>query len=350
MARDLRAAPFNLRQPDAPSSSANKLFYQGSGNIGAWHACNCGGTSDGCGATNGYMQWLAADDDNGNLNDGTPHMTAIFAAFNRHGIACATPTPVNSGCASGPTAAPTLTVTARRLRELGLSWNAVPAPPATGCSAAEGFAGCNFGKARDRHRHRAPATRTPRWPTAGQYCYNVVAAGSNAACFGPASNCACVQPACAAPSGTPALAGPNDGSSDVEFLTPLDWSDVEATKYEVQVATDANFTTIVRTARSLTASDWTVTPACRPTTTYYWRVRAVTSCGGASPWTAPALVHHARPASRWRRRPSPRRWMGPRAWPRRPRWTGTTCRWRPAYDVQVSLDSPSPTWSPRATD
>ena len=73
------------------SSSGNKLFYQGSGNIGAWHACTCGGTSDGCGATNGYMQWLAADDDNGNLNDGTPHMTAIFDAFNRHGIACATP-------------------------------------------------------------------------------------------------------------------------------------------------------------------------------------------------------------------------------------------------------------------
>ena len=39
------------------------------------------------------MQWLAADDDNGNLTTGTPHMTALFAAFNRHGIACATPAP-----------------------------------------------------------------------------------------------------------------------------------------------------------------------------------------------------------------------------------------------------------------
>ena len=54
------------------------------------------------------MQWLTADDDNGNLNDGTPHMTAIFDAFNRHGIACATPAPTNSGCAGGPSAAATL--------------------------------------------------------------------------------------------------------------------------------------------------------------------------------------------------------------------------------------------------
>ena len=102
------AAPFNFDSQTA-FIIGNKLFYQGSGNIGAWHSCTCGGTLDGCGATNGYMQWLAADDDNGNLNDGTPHMTAIFAAFNRHGIACATPTAVNSGCSGGPSAAPTLT-------------------------------------------------------------------------------------------------------------------------------------------------------------------------------------------------------------------------------------------------
>ena len=49
----------------------NRLFYQGSGNVGLWHACTCGVSSSGCGATNGYMQWLVADDDNGNLNDGT---------------------------------------------------------------------------------------------------------------------------------------------------------------------------------------------------------------------------------------------------------------------------------------
>ena len=123
VARDLTAAPFNL---DGQSAFivGNKLFYQGSGLIGLWHSCTCGGTSDGCGATNGYMQWITADDDNGNLGDGTPHLTALFAAFNRHGIACAAPTPTNSGCSGGPSAAPSLTATPGN-NQVSLSWNAV---------------------------------------------------------------------------------------------------------------------------------------------------------------------------------------------------------------------------------
>ena len=103
MTRDLTAPPFNLDSQSA-FLVGNKIFYQGSGNIGQWHACTCGVSSSGCGATNAYIQWLTADDDNGNLNDGTPHMTALFAAFDRHGIACAAPAPVNSGCAATPAA------------------------------------------------------------------------------------------------------------------------------------------------------------------------------------------------------------------------------------------------------
>ena len=41
VARDLRGAPFNLDSQTA-FIIGNKLFYQGSGNIGAWHACTCG--------------------------------------------------------------------------------------------------------------------------------------------------------------------------------------------------------------------------------------------------------------------------------------------------------------------
>ena len=85
---DLRSAPFNYDSATA-FILANKLFYQGSGNIDTWYECNCGaGTSSGCGAGSGYMQWLTADDDNGNLLDGTPHMTALYNAFHRHEIAC----------------------------------------------------------------------------------------------------------------------------------------------------------------------------------------------------------------------------------------------------------------------
>ncbi len=106
VSRKLRAAPYNYDSNTA-FIVANKIFYQGSGNVGTWHGCDCtAGTADGCGATNGYMQWLAADDDDGNLANGTPHMTAIYEAFNRHRIACqhAAP-PTTVGCATGPSSA-----------------------------------------------------------------------------------------------------------------------------------------------------------------------------------------------------------------------------------------------------
>ena len=88
--RDLTAAPFNYTL-DRSREIATLLSFRGSGSVTSWYSCSQG--SGGCAATTGYMGYLAADDDNGNLNDGTPHMTALHTAFNRHGIACATPTP-----------------------------------------------------------------------------------------------------------------------------------------------------------------------------------------------------------------------------------------------------------------
>ncbi|WP_224245000.1 endopeptidase [Hyalangium gracile] len=285
VARDLRAPPFNL---DAQSAFlvGNKVFYQGSGNVGSWHGCDCNaGTSDGCGATNGYMQWLAADDDDGNLANGTPHMTAIYAAFNRHGIACNTPAPVDGGCATNaPKTAPAMSATAAH-SQVDLSWSSVPGASQYWVMKTEGFAGCNFGNSKI-----ATVTGTsytdPEVANDRSYCYSVVAAGSSSACYTPASTCTCVTPGCLAPTISPVREGPLDGSVDVQFTGPLDWNDVEGVKYDVQVSTDPNFTTIARAAQGLTSSEWAVTPALEDVTTYYWRVRAVSSCGGATPWTS----------------------------------------------------------------
>ena len=190
VARDLRGAPFNYDSQTA-FIIGNKLFYQGSGNIGVWHSCTCGVTSDGCGATNGYMQWLTADDDNGNLNDGTPHMTAIFNAFNRHGIACATPTPQNAGCGGGPTAAATLTATGGNF-QTSLSWTAVAGATHYWVFRTEGHAGCDFGKALIAETTGLSYTDT-QVANGRPYSYNVVAAGTSPACYGVASNCATVN-------------------------------------------------------------------------------------------------------------------------------------------------------------
>jgi hypothetical protein len=189
--RDLMTAPFSLDSQTA-LIVGNKLFYQGSGNVGAWHACTCGASSSGCGATNGYMQWLTADDDNGNLSDGTPHMTALFAAFNRHGIGCATPTPQNSGCGGGPSAAPTLTATAGNY-QVALSWTSVAGATRYWVFRTEGHAGCEFGKT--LIAEVAGTSHTDTQVANGRtYYYNVVAAGASSACYGRASSCVNATP------------------------------------------------------------------------------------------------------------------------------------------------------------
>ena len=164
VARDLQSAPFSLDSQTA-FIVANRLFYQGSGNIGAWHSCTCGGTSTGCGATNGYMQWLTADDDNGNLNDGTPHMTAIFNAFNRHGIACATPAALNSGCGAGPSRHADARGHGRQLPVLAVVEQRGGGDPLLGVPRPRVTPAATSARPRSP---RSPARPSwiPRWPTA----------------------------------------------------------------------------------------------------------------------------------------------------------------------------------------
>ncbi len=191
--RDLTAAPFSYDTQTA-LMVGSKLFHQGSGNVGAWHACTCGSSSSGCGSTNGYMQWLTADDDNGNLSDGTPHMTAIHAAYNRHGIACATPAPVNSGCGGQPNggAGPTLSATAGNF-SAALSWNAVAGASRYWVMRTEGHAGAEFGKTRIADITGTSFTDT-QVANGRSYWYNVVAQGTSAACYSRVSNAVQVIP------------------------------------------------------------------------------------------------------------------------------------------------------------
>jgi len=226
VARDLVAAPFGLDSQSA-FLVGSKVFFQGSGNIGAWHTCSCGGTSGGCGATNGYMQWLATDDDNGNLTDGTPHMTAIHAAFNRHGIACATPAPVNSGCSGGPATAPALTVTPGNYQNQ-LSWTTVPGASRYWVMRTEGHAGCDYGKA--RIADITGTTYTDTEVTNGRpYSYNVVAQGASTACYSRVSNCVTATPQLTTFALTVAVTGSGDVTSAPPGIScPADCSETYA--------------------------------------------------------------------------------------------------------------------------
>lgn len=214
-ARDLPSAGF-----DANTSFiiADKIFYQGSGNIGLWHNCTCPSSADGCGAGNAYMQWLGADDDDGDVSNGTPHMMALFNAFNRHGIACFSPTPVDFGCSGGPTTAPVVTVDPKH-NENVVSWTAVVGAASYFVFRSEGYAGCNFGKALIA---TVNGTTYDDLEVANnrQYNYVVLAAGASTSCFTPGSNCASATPvACA---GVPEFTRPVFSCSDSVTLELLD--------------------------------------------------------------------------------------------------------------------------------
>ena len=65
-----------------PSKSAYRLVSGGK--------CNAAAVVDGCASTNWYTVFLPADDNDGNLANGTPNACRIWDAFNAHGIACGT--------------------------------------------------------------------------------------------------------------------------------------------------------------------------------------------------------------------------------------------------------------------
>jgi hypothetical protein len=192
--RDLTTTPFNLDTQTA-LIVGTKVYYQGSGNVGLWYTCTCTTASGGCDAGNGYMQWIAADDDNGSLTDGTPHMTAIHAAYNRHGIACNTPTVQNSGCAGGPAAASSLSGAAGNNQNL-LNWTPVAGATRYWVFRTEGHAGCEFGKSliAEVVGNANTSFTDPNVANGRPYHYNVVAAGTSGACYGRASNCLTLTP------------------------------------------------------------------------------------------------------------------------------------------------------------
>ena len=105
-----------------------RLTYIGAGNASGWFDRVGGGPgAAACGATQAYLQYLAADDDNGNVGDGTPHMDAIASAFDRHEIGCTPPnggpTVAVSGCGGTPTTAPVVSATTTDMGA-DLTWTA----------------------------------------------------------------------------------------------------------------------------------------------------------------------------------------------------------------------------------
>ncbi len=85
----------------------DRLWYLSRPSSTTGFSCTTGGTftSDGCNIGSWWKTMRAVDDDDGNLANGTPHGGALFAAFDRHGIACPSDPGANvtfAGCTAPP--------------------------------------------------------------------------------------------------------------------------------------------------------------------------------------------------------------------------------------------------------
>jgi hypothetical protein len=167
-----------------------RLTYLGAASVGDWFQCVT--PYGGCNADGGYLNYLAVDDDNGNINDGTPHMSAIFAAFDRHGIACDSPTVQDSGCAGTPTAAPAVSGAAFD-RGATLSWAPVAGATKYQVFRTDGVFACDFGKVKVGETSGTSFTDS-ELQNGRSYYYVVIPIGSADTCLGPASSCTAVAP------------------------------------------------------------------------------------------------------------------------------------------------------------
>jgi hypothetical protein len=173
---------------------ADRLFYQSRQGSGG-NAYNCAlPSSDGCIVGGWYNTFRTIDDDDGNLANGTPHGAAIFAAFDRHKIACglATDASNQSFAACAPPAAPVMTAAAGS-NAVHLSWNAVPG--AVRYVILRNDIGCSAGHTRIATVD-APATTydDTDLPNAFNVYYAVQSEGAVSSCLSALSACQGVAP------------------------------------------------------------------------------------------------------------------------------------------------------------
>ena len=77
------------------------------------------------------------------------------------------------------------------------------------------------------------------------------------------------------------LTAPTDGSTDLATTPTFTWNAATgATSYDIQVATDPAFDSVVASATGLTSASFSPASALSYDTVYYWRVNTVNGCGG----------------------------------------------------------------------
>jgi trimeric autotransporter adhesin len=249
----------------------DRLWYLSRSTASAAFSCNVSGTtwtSNGCNTGSLFKIFRAVDDDNGNLADGTPHGGAIYAAMNRHGIACTTDAGASTTFAAvTPPAVPALSVSAGN-NAATVSWS--------GSSGVydvyRNETGCNAGFTRVKNDHTTTSFADGAVANGITYYYQVVAhpSGNEAAASAP-SSCVSVTPvagSCTPPAAPTGLTATAASSSQIN----LSWTASSgATSYTIlRSTTSGGPYSSVGTSTTTSFSN----TGLAASTTYYYVVQA----------------------------------------------------------------------------
>jgi hypothetical protein len=282
-------------------STTERLWYLTRSTTGSAFTCHNSTTpwtSDGCAAGSLWRTFRAADDDDGNLANGTPHSCQLFAAFNRHGLACATDPGANvcfAGCT--PPAVPSLTLTPGD-GQVQLAWPS----PASGVvyDVYRSDLGCGAGFVRIASGQTGMGLTDTALVNGLAYSYQLIAhPGGNGACSAAPSACQSATPQgppCTPPAPPTGLVAQASGLGSIR----LTWDPLTA-----PAVTDVN---ILRSATAggpytqvasvpSTASTWTDTGLAE-STRYWYVIQAVADeCASANSNEASATTPACTPSA-----------------------------------------------------
>lgn len=274
-----------------PSKSAYQVVSGGQ--------CNPSAEVDGCGSDNWYTVFLAADDDDGNLSNGTPNACRIWDAFQAHGIACgarpactggATPdfnlgtdTPRQSLCVPGQ-AHYTINIGA----QMGFD-----APVTLAASDLPAGVSASFSPNPVIPGNSSDLTLTVG-SSAAAGVYTITVSGT--AQDSPGHDMTIELAVTDGVPGAVTLQSPLDASANVSTSPQLSWqATTDASSYSVEIATDAAFSNVIDSQSGLTSTSYDASGLAF-NTTYYWRVTAANKCGVGQP-SAPFSFTTAQPNS-----------------------------------------------------
>lgn len=212
----------DLPQPGSPAAWAvlERLWYRSRATGSRAFVCDVSTpvwTSHGCVVDSWWRAMRAVDDDDGDLSNGTPHSCHLFAAFDRHGIACPSD-PAADVCfsACAPPASPALGAVADD-RLVELSWDSVD--PEAVYDVYRSAAGCEKGWVKVAEDVAGGSFADRAVANDFTYSYRVIAhPAGNESCSSAPSSCVAARPIPCITPGVPAgLAARTAGDHAVEL-------------------------------------------------------------------------------------------------------------------------------------